>query len=556
MVALPKDWTPGAWKAWLGQRPGLRRILTIALIFWAIALTFALHRYWTFYASYDQGIFNQVFWNNLHGRWFESSLSSSLSSAVKQDDLPPEVFYRRLGQHFTPALLFWLPIYALHAKAVTLVWIQVSAIAAAGLVLYALARQHLGTGLSVWIAGSYYAANAVIGPTFSNFHDLCQIPLYTFSLLLAMEKRRWALFWPIALAILAVREDMGFVLFGVGVYMVLSRRFPAAGLGACTLGFLYILVCTNIFMPIFSPDISKRFAIERFGQYVDGDEASTIDLLRGMVTQPWLLIGELINPPLPTLKYLLGQWLPLGLIPALSPAAWAIAGFPLLKIFLQQGEAAMSINIRYAIVVVPGMFYGAILWWSSHGSALTPRFKQFWKVCIGLSLFFSIVSSPHRVFYFAIPDSIDPWVHVSLPEQWSHSGHIRRVSDRIEPEASVAATTYMVPPLSSRRAIVRLPWHEVLKDGGEVQAVDYLLADTWHLRRYLKAFRKEWIELAESMPLFDQSLTNGSYGVVALEDGVVLFQRGVPSDPEVLPRWMALREELIPLIQAGQPGGN
>ena len=79
-------------------------------------------------------------------------------------------------------------------------------------------------------------------------------------------------------------------------------------------------------MPIFSDDISKRFMIEEFGQYIDDTEASTLQVLWAMVSQPGLLLRELVSPPDDTLAYLSGHWLPLALIPALSPAAWIMAG--------------------------------------------------------------------------------------------------------------------------------------------------------------------------------------------------------------------------------------
>jgi hypothetical protein len=40
-----------------------------------------LHRFYSFYASYDQALFDQLFWNTIHGHWFQGSLSSGQSSA-------------------------------------------------------------------------------------------------------------------------------------------------------------------------------------------------------------------------------------------------------------------------------------------------------------------------------------------------------------------------------------------------------------------------------------------------------------------------------------------
>jgi uncharacterized membrane protein len=200
------------------KNSALHEVMKVAAIFFVLCLLLTLHRYYSFYATYDQGIFNQLFWNGTHGRLFESSLSSALSTNVVHENQIPEVFYYRLGQHFTPALMLWLPIYSLFPSPVTLTVLQVTLITAAGGVLYALARHYLEPRLSATIVVSYYGANAVIGPTLGNFHDVCQIPLFVFSLLLAMEKRWWPLFGILATLILAVREDGGVVLFGVGVY--------------------------------------------------------------------------------------------------------------------------------------------------------------------------------------------------------------------------------------------------------------------------------------------------------------------------------------------------
>ncbi|NES18907.1 MAG: DUF2079 domain-containing protein [Symploca sp. SIO3E6] len=343
--------------------------LAAAVIFFVLTSGLMLHRFYSFYHSYssfDQGIFNQVFWNGIHGRFFESSLSSYLSSAVLHDGNLPTVSYHRLGQHFTPALLLWLPIYALSPSSPTLLVLQAALMTAAGLVLYALARVYLNPQLSTMITVSFYAANVVIGPTLANFHDSCQLPLYMFGLLLALEKRWWWLFAGLAVLLLGVREDSGILLFSVGFYLVLSRRYPSIGLILCTLSFGYMLVLTNLIMPLFSDDISRRFMMEQFGGYVEGNEASTLDVIWALLSNPWQLIKEIFTPFGRTMQYLLAYWLPLAFIPAISPTAWMVVAFPLLTALMRQDYWALSVNMRFAINVVPGIFYGAIIWWSQH----------------------------------------------------------------------------------------------------------------------------------------------------------------------------------------------
>jgi len=530
------------------QKSGTRLLIGAAIAFFVLNLILGLHRYYSFYATFDQGIFNQVFWNNLHGRFFQSSLSSSLSTNVVHSGEIPEVYYHRLGQHFTPALLLWLPIYALFPSPATLTVLQVTLVTAAGLVLYALARQYLTPAIAAMITASFYAANAVLGPTQSNFHDISQIPLFVFGLLLAMEKRWWWLFWLLAVLTLAVREDSGIVLFGVGFYLIASRRYPRIGLVVCTLSFGYMLLLTNAIMPLFSQDISRRFMLERFGQYADGPEASTLDIIWGMVNNPWRLIVELFTPFFGTIKYLIGQWLPLAFVPAVAPASWAIAGFPLLKLFLGQGQSVLAINIRYAMTVVPGLFYGVILWWAQHPRKFKPAFRRFWVICICLSLFFSFTSSAsslNRSFYFLLPDSFNPWVYISLPQQWRHVRQVRSLLNQIPADASVSATTYIVPHLSSRREILRWPMLQLHNDAREVIEVEYAIADLWQLQRYQAAFNEERQLLQTSITTIDQLTNSQQYGIIDFRDGIILMQRGVASQPQAIAAWLTLRQQIL-----------
>lgn len=553
------------------QNSSLNEVMKVAAVFFVLCLLLTLHRYYSFYATYDQGIFNQLFWNGTHGRFFESSLSSALSTNVVHQNQIPEVSYHRLGQHFTPALMLWLPIYSLFPSPVTLTVLQVTLITAAGLVLYPLARHYLEPRLSAAIAVSYYCANAVIGPTLGNFHDSCQTPLFVFSLLLAMEKRWWPLFGILATLMLAVREDGGVVLFGVGVYLILSRRYPLTGLAVCILSFGYMIVLTNLIMPLFSADISQRFMMERFGQYADGDEASTLQIIWGMVSNPGRLIEQLFTPFFGKVKYLLGQWLPLALVPAVAPASWTIAGFPLLKLFLAKGESVLAINIRYAMTVVPGLFYGAILWWADRQkeedkiksgektslrfpSAMFPfpssaKFRRFWSFCICLSLFFTFTSNPNRTFSFILPDAIEPWVQVPLIRQWQHVFQVRPLLAQIPANASVAATNTLVPILSSRREILRLPMLELRNDAREAVKMEYIIADLWQLQSYQPAFRSERRQLGEIIPQIDRLSQSGEYGIVGFEDGAILMRQNAASDSLSVAAWASFRRELEPILK-------
>ena len=519
-------------------------VLAVAILFAAGCLLLLAYRHYSLYSSYDQGIFNQLFWNTAHGRLFESSLSSALSSEVIHQGAVPLVSYRHLGQHFNPIFLLWLPLYALFPFPATLSVLQVLLIAAAGLVLYVLARQSLSPILSLAIAVSFYGANAVLGPTLGNFHDYNPLPLLLFSLFLALEKRWWVLFWTMALLTLGVREDAGITLLSVGAYLVLRRRQWDVGLALFAIAVAYILLLTTLVMPSFSPDVSQRMIVERFGQYTGGKAATPIEAIGAILSQPGQILAEIFSRFPKKLSYLVDHWLPLAFVPAIAADAWVLVAFPFLELLLMKGETPLSINIRYATLAVPGLFYGSILWWSNHPKAFQPKMRRVWALCLALSLLFTVTSNPNRTLSFLIPDSIHPWVYVPPLQQLQHATQARNIMAQIPLQASVAATTYLIPPLSGRRAIVRFPESiQFRNETQQAEKVAYIVADLWQFQQYQPAFKLERNLLQRSISLVDQLLETQEYGIQTFQDGVALLQRSIKTEPGIATQWRAFTKQ-------------
>jgi len=163
-------------------------VLAEAVTFSLVGLVLQIWRLLVLQASMDQGIFLQVLMNGLRAHPFESILSSLLSTNVIHAGEMPALGYQRLGQHFTPILVVWMPLVGILGRW-ALPLIQVDLITAAGLVLFQLCRQRLPVGPAFWITLSFSGANAMLGPSWGNFTDLCQLPLAIFTLLLGLERR-------------------------------------------------------------------------------------------------------------------------------------------------------------------------------------------------------------------------------------------------------------------------------------------------------------------------------------------------------------------------------
>ncbi|QPN63515.1 DUF2079 domain-containing protein [Synechococcus sp. CBW1004] len=526
-----------------------RAVALAALLFAVTGLSIQLWRLLSLTASYDQGIFTQVLWNTLRGHPFESTLSSQLSTNVIHAGQPPALGYQRLGQHFTPLLLLWAPLVGTLGSGALGV-IQVLLVTAAGLTLHRLARHWLPAGPAALISISFFAANAVIGPAWGNFTDLCQLPLLVFLLLLGLETRRTAVIAVAALLIPLVREDTGVVLMGVSLWLLVRQRqrWPLALL-LLLWGGASVLLAMNVWMPQFSDDNARRFMVENFGHYIEGqEEASSLEVLRSALGQPPVLLRELVNPPDQTLRYLIGLTLPLMLVPLVSIDAWLLISLPMLGLLLARGSNnPLSINIRYTYLVVPGLYAGAALWWQRHlGLFQSRRLRRVWMGCMALSLIFTLTSNPNRSISWLVPDSVSPWVHVGLQESWQRARQSRLLLQVIPPGVPVAASTHLVPPLARREVLVRFPQSITYLDrGGREQPVDWVAVDLERLRRYAPAFEEDRDVLQLCRERLQAMGTD--FGIQALRDGVVILERGA-ADVE------GSRDGLEQLLRASDQG--
>jgi len=242
--------------------------------------------------------------------------------------------------------------------------------------------------------------------------------------------------------------------------------------------------------------------------------------------------------------------LPLAFVPVISPSAWLLAGFPMLKVLIQQEVVtSLSLHLRYAMTLVPGLFYGAILWWTAHPTLFQQRrVRQFWTACIVLSLLFTITANPNRALSFVIPDSVQPWVYISPLRQAEHSRAIRSLLEQIPPQASVTATDHIVAHLSNRREVLRFPMLRFRNDARQILRVDYAIADLWYLQQYEPAFadyRKSLKLTAERVV----DLLTKRYGLIDFQDGVALLQLKAESDPAASAAWTLYLQQLSPILE-------
>ena len=193
-----------------------------------------------------------------------------------------------------------------------------------------------------------------------------------------------------------------------------------------------------------------------------------------------------------------------------------------------------AINIRYALLVAPGLFAGALFWWRQRPALFAQRrLRRCWQACVILSVLITVLSNPNRSLSWLIPDSIQPWVHRSPWRQWQHASSAHDAMALIPADASVAANSPLVPHLAARPILVRFPYHTAYQDReGKPHPVDWLAVDIDYQARYADAFPQEQKALKKTVRLL-RMLQGEGYRVQRVSDGVAILERNGPVRAEV-----------------------
>ncbi len=78
--------------------------------------------------------------------------------------------------------------------------------------------------------------------------------------------------------------------------------------------------------------------------------------------------------------------------------------------------------------------------------------------------------------------------------------------------------------------------------------VEYILADLWHLQRYQAVMQRDRKKLQVLVPLIEKLLAQSKYGMVEVQDGVVLLRKAAVSKSQAMTDWLRLDSELTPSL--------
>ncbi|MFI8769893.1 DUF2079 domain-containing protein [Streptomyces sp. NPDC053792] len=410
--------------------------------------------------------------------------------------------FNLLGDHFHPLLAVLAPLYRLWPSPLCLLLAQSALLALAVVPLARRAGAVLGPAAAHTVAAGYGLSWGIASAAAFDFHEVAlAVPLLSFSLE-ALARRRWrpAVAW--AAPLLLVKEDLGFTLAAVGVYIALKgpRRL---GLVVAAAGVLGSLLEVEVLLPAFNPGGGYAHG----GNLADaqGSLFSTLAHAPLDVFRPEVKAVTLILVFAPSA--LLALRSPLALI-AVPTLGWRL---------LSENGFHWGTAFHYSAILMPVVFAGLV-------DVLSDKSRRELRAVLATVLVVTAVLLPSF-----------PLAQLAQRATWRTTPHVeaaRALLARIPDGATVAASNRLAPQLTARCTVVLFPTFPV---GGELYRHDIprIPAPTaaWivHDERAPEAWpypSGHWpYPLERQRAELEAATRTYGYEIVARRDGITLLRR-------------------------------
>lgn len=225
-----------------------------------------------------------------------------------------------LADHWSPILALLAPFYWIHDSPTTLLVVQGVLFALAIPPLWVYTRRRLASQAAAYFVCVAYALSLpIMAAVVFDFHEVAFVPVLTAIMVERFDAgKRWHGV-AAAAVLLLVKEDMGLLVAGFGIYLLLTKR-RWTGLAFLITGLLATWIATHVLIPAFGGSASFYWAYGQFGSTLGG-------ALGNVVTHPWHAVHVFFAPWVKT-RTMIGLLAAFGFLPLASPLV--LAALPLL----------------------------------------------------------------------------------------------------------------------------------------------------------------------------------------------------------------------------------
>lgn len=475
MTFAPLSWSRPQW------------LLALAVVIYAILFSdLTLTRYAAFEArALDMGNLHQTVWNTAQGNFFHMTNQPGVVN--------------RLSLHVEPILLPIAAFYWLHDGPETLLILQAVVVALGALPLFALAKLKLHNEWLALCFGVAFLLNPSIqAANWLEFHPVTLAPTFLMAAFYFLVAGRTGWYTLFAVLAASCKEEMGLLLFMIGLYAFLWLRRYRLGLVTMLFALGWSLTAVLVIQQIFADGNIHWSRYDYLG-------VTPVQKVIALLTQPGIVLAQLQRADV--LGYLWAALQPVGLTALLAPEVLLLA-LPSLAINLLADFPPMHevYTLIYIAPIVPFVMLASVM-----GTARTYQWLAMRQPRQATTAGWTLSA------LVLLGAGYTQYQHGYLPGGGNHqrfviTDHHRAAASiiaQIPPDAKVSAQDKLDPHVAGRKTIYIFP---------RVDDADTI---------FLDVTGPAWPQHPNDLYRSVHELRKNGFGIAAATDGYLLLRKGV-----------------------------
>lgn len=476
-------------------------ILWILII--AYIIIFSLLFVWKYnyfgYNALDLAIYNQVFFNSIHGHLFQFTIHP----------------HSYLGDHFEIFILFLLPFYYIFSSPITLLILQIIFLGLAAWPLYLIAREKLDKGYGLFFGFIFLISAAVNNINAFEFHILPFIIFFLFWIFYFYQKKKFPLFIIFTLIALTIREDVSLIIIMFSVLAFIEKRSWRWKIAPALLGLTWFIVSLNLISSF------NQYGQYKFFYYYHWLGSSVPEALNNILAKPYLIFVHLFS--LENIIFVIAIFLLFAGLPLLKPKLLILSFFTFLQILLASFSGLLIIETHYSAGLIVPLFLASL-----DGFRVILAKKWQWAIlALAIITIYAVVTiGPLPGFIKMIIKNEPAKEIVSLKNNFIN---------QVPATASVVSTYDFLTKLSGRSEVYSL--HYVFKGTKQYSSEEYKLPDNVNYALIdfndFLVYQSQYSSQKEVYATGDDRVRNilqtRNFGLVKITDNYTLWQKDYPS---------------------------
>ena len=426
-------------------------VVILVVFFGFFIACIGIFRYLTFSVpNYDFGIWCNMFYNMAeHGAPTVSCERDMLLS--------------HFAVHFSPIYYIMLPFYFVFRSPITLQVMQVIVLYSGIIPLVLLAKKKGISSRTVLVLSAIYAAFPAIGAgTFYDLHENCFLLPLLLWVFFFYESKKYIPMSVFCALTLLVKEDAFIYLIFFAIYVLISDRNWKISIPAALVALSYFLVVSSLMSKY-----GDGVMINRFDSLIYNAEDGLLGALKTLILNPGYALKILVTPTRSADKliYLVHLLAPLGFIPfATKKVSRFLLLAPLLLNTLTLYQYQPNITFQYSFGIIAFLFYITVLNLSEF-SGFAKKYMLSIAAVASVLLFVMICIPRFCTYVGRYNDFKDTYDRLDTA-----------ITEQIPDDASVSASSFLVPRLYEREHIYEVKYHKD-ENGAYKTDTQYIVLD-------------------------------------------------------------------------------